>query len=172
MYRGFVILGASLLLAACSSTPSWLNVDSLKPEPMMDAVQFESDPAGAEAKTSTGQTCRTPCSLSLPASTPFSVTFNLNGYQSETETVELISMGDGSSRLRPNPVMVDMTLAPPSQKKPAAKPGKRPAKKPVAAKPPKKPKKPKTQAGTAPAPATASAPSCSDSPWPAPQQTR
>jgi hypothetical protein len=164
MYRGFVILGGSLILAACSSTPSWLDLDSLKPAPMTDTVQFESDPSGAEAKTTTGQTCRTPCSLSLPANAPFSVTFNLNGYQPETEQVELVSMGDGTTRLRPNPVMVDLTAAPPAPRKPAAttkKPAKKPTAKPAA--------KPRPTAGAAPASASNPA---SASPWPTPQQAR
>jgi len=162
MYRGFVILGGSLILAACTSTPSWLNIDSLKPEPITDTVQFETVPPGAEARTTTGQTCRTPCSLSLPANAPFSVTFNLNGYHPETEQVELVSMGDGSSRLRPNPVMVELTAAPPAPRKPAPT-AKKPAKKPAA--------KPRPAAGAAPAPAAASNPAGA-SPWPTPQQAR
>jgi len=159
MYRGFVILGGGLILAACTSTPSWLNMDSLKPEPITETVQFESVPPGAEARTTSGQTCRTPCSLTLPANAPFSVTFNLNGYQPETEQVELISVGDGTTRLRPNPVLVELTAAPPPPKKPAPKPRK-PARKPAA--------KPKPATSAAPA----AAPSSAASPWPTPQQAR
>ena len=42
-----------------------MSLDALKPAPIMDTVRFESEPPGAEAKTSDGQTCRTPCALAL-----------------------------------------------------------------------------------------------------------
>jgi hypothetical protein len=161
MYRVLTIVGSGLLLTACaSSTPNWFNLDALKPAPLTDTVQFESEPPGADAKTSTGQTCRTPCSLTLNTDAPFSVTFTLNGYLPESEQVEVISDG-GSTKLRPNPVMVELSAAPPVPKKPA--PRKKPAAKP-------KPK-PKPAAAAKPAgqPATtAAAPAAA--PWPAPQQ--
>lgn len=139
MYRVIVIVSGALALAACSSTPDWMSLDALKPAPVMDSVRFESNPPGAEAKTSNGQTCRTPCALALPVETPLTVTFTLTGYQPETETVEPISLGS-TMQFQPNPVMVELTpaapVAPakkkPAAKKPAAKP---PAKKPVAAAP-------------------------------------
>ena len=80
MYRVIAIVSGGLALAACSSTPDWMNLDVLKPAPVMDTVRFESEPPGAEAKTSNGQTCRTPCALALPANAPIAVTFTLNGY--------------------------------------------------------------------------------------------
>ena len=56
----------------------------------MDTVRFESDPPGAEAKVSNGQTCRTPCAARLlPGQRCLHVTFTLDGYQPETETLEL-----------------------------------------------------------------------------------
>ena len=95
---------------------------------MTDTVQFESEPAGAEAKTSTGHTCRTPCSLALSADAPFSVTFTLNGYLPETEQVELVS--DGRRNLQAAAQSGDGRIGrrPPAPKKPAAKPGKSPKK--------------------------------------------
>ena len=57
----------------------------------MDTVRFEFEPPGAEAKTSNGQTCRTPCALALPTATPLTVTFTLNGYQTATENLEPFS---------------------------------------------------------------------------------
>jgi|SRR5882672_8592939 len=153
MYRVIAIVVGGLALAACSSTPDWLSLDVFKPAPVMDTVRFESEPPGAEAKTSNGQTCRTPCALALPSSAPMTVTFALNGYQPDTETIETISNSNGFSELRPNPVQVELTPAPP--------PPMKPVKKPV---PPKKKvsqvAKPKT---TSPAPAPqAQAPA----PWP------
>ena len=85
MYRVLTMIGGALALAACSSTPDWMNLDGLKPGPSLDTVSFESEPPGAEAKASNGQTCRTPCSLALPIEAASSVTFTLNGYLPETE---------------------------------------------------------------------------------------
>jgi hypothetical protein len=156
MYRVLAILGGAVALAACSSTPDWMNLDGLKPGPTLDTVSFESEPPGAEAKASNGQTCRTPCSLALPIDAASSVTFTLNGYLPETERLEAITTTGEPPRLRPNPVVVELTPgAPPVAKKPAAK-------KPVA----KKPARPKPAAAAAPAPAAAAPPAQAAAPWP------
>jgi hypothetical protein len=136
MYRVIMIASGALTLAACSSNPDWMSLDALKPAPMMDTVQFESVPPGAEAKTSTGQSCRTPCALALPVGSPLTVTFALNGYLPESETMESITVAGSPPGLRPNPVMVELTPAPPAPK-PVKKPA--PPKKKTAAKPAAKP---------------------------------
>ena len=171
MYRVIAILSGGLALAACSLTPDWMTLDALKPAPAMDTVRFESEPPGAEAKTSSGQTCRTPCALALPANAAMTVTFTLNGYQPATENIEPASVGLGMPELRPNPVLVELTPAPPPPK--PVKPVK-PVKKPVAKKPAAKPaaKKPAATSSSAPAPMTA-APAQQQAPWPsAPQPAR
>jgi hypothetical protein len=168
MYRVIAIVSGGLALAACSSTPDWMSLDALKPAPAMDTVKFESVPPGAEAKTSNGQTCRTPCALALPANAAITVTFTLNGYQPATQNIEPASVGTELPELRPNPVLVELTPAPPPPK------SVKPAKKPVAKKPAAKPaaKKPVATSSTAPAPMTA-APAQQQAPWPgAPQPTR
>jgi PEGA domain len=166
MYRVFFVLGGGLLLAACSSTPEWLSLDALKPAPITDSIQFESEPTGATATLSTGQNCKTPCSVSVPADAPFSVTFSLPGYQPDTEQVESV-LADGATRLRPNPVVAELTPAPPPAK-PAPAKKKTIKKKPTAAKPATKP----TSTAAAPAPTTASAPAAATSPWPTAPQTQ
>ena len=98
MYRVIAIVVGGLALAACSSNPDWLNLDALKPAPIMDTVRFESDAAGRRGQTSDGQTCRTPCALALPVNAPLTVTFTLNGFLPDTEKIEPISTG-GSSRI-------------------------------------------------------------------------
>src|SRR5476651_724965 len=140
MYRVLVIVGGALALAACSSSPDWLSLDALKPAPIMDTVRFESEPPGAEAKTSTGQTCRTPCALALSVNSSVTVTFSLNGYLPDTESIDPIAVSGGPAQLRPNPVMVALSPAPPSPQKPAPKnpAPKKPAPK-QAAKPAAKP---------------------------------
>jgi hypothetical protein len=157
MYRVIAIVGGALALAACSSSD--FNLDALKPAPGADTVRFESEPPGAEAKTSNGQTCRTPCALALPTDAPLTVTFALNGYLPESETIEPVAQTGSPPALRPNPVMVELTPAPPQAKsaKSARKPGAKPAAKKPAAKP--------AQQSSAPAPAAAPQ---AAAPWPAP----
>jgi outer membrane biosynthesis protein TonB len=139
MYRVIAISGGALVLSACSSTPDWMN-----PAPTMDTVRFESDPPGAEATTSNGQTCQTPCALALPVNAPLTVTFTLNGYQPITENIEP-NIVTGTPQMRPNPVTVELTPALPLPK---------PVKKPIKKKPVPKKKNPvatKPAAGATPA---------------------
>ncbi|MGH6743082.1 MAG: hypothetical protein ACREDY_29325 [Bradyrhizobium sp.] len=126
--------------------------------PVQENVLLESEPSGAEAKATSGQACRTPCSLALPANAALTVTFNLAGYQPQSEKLELVSMGDGTSQLRPNPVLVELTPLPPPPKKSVA-PKK---KKKTTAKP--APRRP-AAAGAPPQP-MAQQPQQATSPWP------
>jgi len=161
-----MIVSGALALAACSSSPDWMNLDALKPAPLMDTVRFESEPPGAEAKTSNGQTCRTPCALALPVNSALTVTFSLTGYQPESETIEPVSVTGNQTTFQPNPVTVELTPAPPAPK-PVKKPvRKKTSAKPTAAKPAAKPAaraKPAAAAG-----ATSQAPAQqAPAPWPA-----
>jgi len=156
MYRILAIASGALALAACSSSSDWANLNAFKSGPALDTVSLESEPPGAEAKASNGQTCRTPCALALPVDAASSVTFTLNGYQPETEKLEMIQTTGEPPRLRPNPVVVELT--------PAAPAAKKPAKKPAAKKPAARPK-PTAAAAPAPTPMTA-APAQAPSPWP------
>jgi hypothetical protein len=166
MYRVIAIVGGALVLAGCSTMG-----DLFKPAPTMDTVRFESTPPGAEAKTSTGQSCRTPCALAMPANQPFTVEFTLTGYQPTSEQVELVSIDDTATKLQPNPVVAQLASAAPPPK-PAAKPKpkKRVARKKVAPKP-KPPAPPPAaaaqpaQPAAAPPPMMAPAPQA-PSPWP------
>ena len=122
MYRVIALAGAALVLAACSSNsdifknPDWFKTDAFRMEPVLETVRFESEPPGAEATTSIGKSCRTPCALALPGSKPFDVTFTLAGFQSDVEKVEVFAIGDGSTKLRPNPVLAELTPLPPPKK--------------------------------------------------------
>ena len=171
MYRVIAIVSGALALAACSSLD--LDLGRFKPAPAMETVSFESQPPGAEAKVSNGQTCRTPCALALPSGGPYTVSFVLNGYQPATEQIELVSIGDNTSRLEPNPVLVELTPAlpappPPVKKKPVSK---KPAAKPVAKR--AAPAKPAATNAAAPPPMTAApAQPQAPSPWPTTPQPR
>ena len=143
------IMGYSL--AGCSSLPS---LDAFKPTPPTVQVQLDSVPPGADARTSLGPGCKTPCAVAVSApDSGFSVAYTLNKFQPATVPVQVIRIpGDfsspGSTTIDPNPVVAELQPATPP---------------PRAARKMLRPKKPKPPRGAA-APAGAPEPS----PTPAP----
>src|SRR3954447_25454519 len=135
MRRVFAIAVAGASLAGCSSLPS---LDYFKPAPQLVPVQLESAPPGADATTSLGPGCKTPCSVSVPApDAGFAVTFNLPRFQPVTVPVQVIrNPGDFSNPattiIEPSPVFAELR---PTGPPPRAKPMR-----------PKRPKKPKPAA--------------------------
>ena len=107
-------MACGFTLAACSaSLPS---LDFLKSSPPTEALRIESEPPGADAKTSLGQSCRTPCELTVQRGDEFSVTLALNGYQPQTVSVRPEAPAQalgGVPRLAPNPVYVELCRPPP-----------------------------------------------------------
>ena len=142
MRRFLVIAVAGAGLAGCSS----FSMDAFKSAPPTVQVQLESAPPGADAKTSSGPGCTTPCSVAVPAAdSGFSVAFTKNKFQPVTIPVQVVNIpGDfstpASTNIDPNPVVAEL--------RPAGPP-------PKAVRKPMRPKKPK------PAPAAGS-------PFPAP----
>lgn len=142
MRRVIAIAAAAAALGGCSSFSSF-SLDSLTPTPPPVQVQLESNPPGAEAKTSLGPGCKTPCSVSVPVpENSFSVTYALARYEPATVQVQVIkNPGDMASQATtitdPNPVFAELHLAPPPPKT---------ARKPMR---PKKPKAPKSAAAPA-----------------------
>lgn len=135
MRRVIMIAVAGANLAGCSS----LSFDSLKPAPATVQVQLESTPPGADARTSLGPGCKTPCSVTLAPEGAFSVAYTMNKFQPATVQVQVTkSTGDflnlTAPTLEPNPVVTELQPVPPPPK-PA---GKMP-----------KPKKPRPSAGAA-----------------------
>jgi hypothetical protein len=110
-------------LAACGIS-SWLPSAT----PPTSTIQVESEPAGAEAKSSVGPSCRTPCSLTIATSSPFTVTFTLAGYASLTIPIAPRPPGDpreaGREALKfePDPVFAQLEPVAPAKgkKQPAA----------------------------------------------------
>ncbi len=140
MYRVIVIVMGALALAGCSSSADWLNLDAFKPKPAVEAVRFESAPPGAQVTLPNGQTCMTPCASPLKSNGTYTVQFALIGYQPASATIAPLTMSDGTTQLRPNPVTVQLTpIAPPKRKvrrrritrkkvtRPALKPKPKPA---------------------------------------------
>ncbi|WP_454618416.1 hypothetical protein [Bradyrhizobium cenepequi] len=136
MRRVIAIAVAGASLAGCSSF-SW---DSFKSAPPPVQVQLESTPPGADAVTSVGPGCKTPCTVSVAApDSGFSVTFNMPKFEPATVPVTVVrNPGDlttaASTVVDPNPVVAEL--------KPSAPP-------PRARKP--RPKRPKPAAAAAPA---------------------
>lgn len=177
---GLVAAAASMLgvaLAGCSSMPDWMSSSSSSDH--LQALNFESDPPGAEVRTIQGQTCITPCALSVPPQEQ-PVTISRNGYVPQTVQVTVGPQPDHSfwesppPTLVPNPVRVVMQSSTPS------KPVHRTHSRPVASAPTARSRTAaKTTAPSAAAtafpdpqqPAASSSPS-SSSPFPPPPQTQ
>src|SRR6201998_1803465 len=144
MRRVIAIAVAGASLGGCSSMPSFSSVgDYFKSTPPAIQVQLESQPAGADAKTSLGPGCKTPCSVSVPApDTGFSVTFLLPKFEPATVQVNVIRNPDGPAITDPNPVFAELRKAGPppkamkpksvKKKKPAAPPAEPPSPDPTA----------------------------------------
>jgi hypothetical protein len=141
MRRVVVIAVAGLSLAGCSS----FSLDAFKSAPPTVQVQLESNPPGADAKTSLGPSCKTPCSVSVPApeSNNFSVSYALAKYQTATVQVQVTRTSGGltspdTATGDPNPVVAELQpLGPPPK-----------AHKPMR---PRQPRAPKSAAAPAPA---------------------
>jgi hypothetical protein len=125
MHRVIAIAVAGASLAGCSS----FSLDSFKSAPPPVQVQLESTPPGADAVTSVGPGCKTPCTVSVAApDSGFSVTFNLPKYEPATVPVTVVrNPGDlttaASTVVDPNPVVAELkpTAPPPKARKPRAK---------------------------------------------------
>jgi hypothetical protein len=151
MRRVIVIVAAGASLAGCSS----FSMDYFKSTPPTVQLQLDSVPAGADARTSIGPGCKTPCSVAVqaPESGGFTVTYTLNKFQPATIPVQVVrTPGDlitsATVTLDPNPAVAQLQPPPPPPK---------PVRKPM------RPKKPKAPKGTAAAPAAGS-------PFPEPAQ--
>lgn len=130
MRRVIAIACAGMSLAGCSS----FSMDMFKPTPPAIPVQLDSTPPGADARTSLGPGCKTPCSVSVPApDANFTVTFALDKFQPATVPVQVIRDPSASPSviLDPNPVTVELQPAGPPPKAKRMHP--RRAKKPAAA---------------------------------------
>jgi hypothetical protein len=127
LVRACALAGALLLTGCGSMAPSWDWVPSMSlggsAGPAV-SLTIESDPPGADAKTSLGPSCRTPCMVPVAASQPFTVSYALNGYL--PQTIEVIPRAPEPTRfdpevgptasgpdLSPNPVFAQLQLAPP-----------------------------------------------------------
>src|ERR1044072_1215782 len=126
MKRVVAIAACGMSRPACSGRQTGMQFDTpsfMKSPPAATTMQFESEPAGAEARTSIGQSCRTPCSIAVSAN-EFTVTFTLPGHQPQTVPGRVVAPAEqdanspepdsSTPRLVPNPVFVQLQpVAPP-----------------------------------------------------------
>jgi len=137
---------SALLAGGCSSwAPSLDFLPSSLTSGANVSLTIESDPPGADARTSLGPSCRTPCMIPVPADRSFTVSYSLNGYLPQAIQVAPRSGADGTAdiaggnpetygapqvEVTPNPVYAQLQPAPPpaptrkgrGRAKPAAKP--------------------------------------------------
>jgi hypothetical protein len=143
MRRVIAIAATAASVAGCSS----FSTDYFKPTPPTMQIQLESMPPGAEARTSIGPSCKTPCAVTVVVPEGgFSVSYTLSQFQPVTIPVQVSgSPGSfftpGTTRIDPNPVVAQL----------------QPILPPKSARPPMRPKKPKKPRNPAAAPDSGSA---------------
>ena len=128
MRRVMIIVAAGIALSGCASFS-----DNFASAPTPITVPFDSQPQGAEARTSLGTSCTTPCTMPIAAETGFSVTYTLDKYQPATVAVQVTKTpGDlltaSVTTIDPNPVVAELQPL-----KPPAKTRRKAARKPRAA---------------------------------------
>jgi hypothetical protein len=150
-------LGLSFALAGCSSMGG-----AFKSTPKIVPLRVESTPPGADATSSLGATCKTPCSLDVPdTADSFSVSFALPKYQPLTVPVQVshpersLFSSEPAIVLDPNPVVGELQPEAPPKRRRVHHRARRPAAAAPAA----------SHSGTSPAPA---APAASAPPPPPP----
>ncbi len=102
------------MLSGCAS----FSMDAFKSTPTPVTIQLDSVPPGADAVTSIGPGCKTPCSLDVPAENAFTVTFSAPKSQPVTVPVTVTRIpGDFTSPARtvvePSPIVAELPPAGP-----------------------------------------------------------
>jgi hypothetical protein len=140
MRRVIAIAATAITLGGCSS----FSTDYFKPTPPTMQIQLESTPPGAEARTSIGPSCKTPCSVTVVVPEGgFSVSYTLNQFQPVTIPVQVSGspgnfFAPGTTKVDPNPVVAQLQpIVPPKSVHQPMRP--------------KRPKKPKNTAAAPPA---------------------
>ncbi|HWZ07368.1 MAG TPA: hypothetical protein VNY53_10715 [Bradyrhizobium sp.] len=117
MRRVIAIAAGGMTLAGCSSFSTGFLTDYFKSAP--PTIQLESSPPGAEARTSIGPGCKTPCSVAVTAPEGgFTVSYTLARFQPATVPVQVTRIpGDllssATTKVDPNPVVVELQPATP-----------------------------------------------------------
>jgi hypothetical protein len=139
MRRALAIAVTATSLAGCSSFSSGDYLSAFKSAPPSIQVQIESTPAGADARTSLGPGCKTPCSVTVTPGdgvTSFLVNYSMAGRQPAGVPVNVVHIDGGmfssnTVKTEPNPVVVELQPVGPPPK--PAKPMRPKRRKPAAA---------------------------------------
>ena len=138
MRRALAMTVAAISLGGCSSFSMDNYTSYFKSTPPTVQVQLESTPPGADARTSLGPGCKTPCAVTvLPNDTTgFTVNYTLAGTQGASVPVQVIKESGGTFssdtfKVAPNPVFAELRPAGPPPKPP--KPMRPKRRKPAAA---------------------------------------
>jgi len=83
---------AALSLSACASVTRGTT----------EAFVIETDPPGAQAELSNGRHCTTPCTLTLPRRSNFTVTLTKDGYEDINANVTNTTSGAGAAGMAGN----------------------------------------------------------------------
>jgi len=147
------IVACGLALAGCagSSSTTGLFATAASPPAGQWTLNVKSEPAGALAKAPQGQSCRTPCALTLPMADT-NVTLTLDGHYSQNipvkwlpatfhyemyERTEELQSLEYPTDFSPNPVIAQLDAAPAMPAKRKSKPKRQaaaaPAAQPIAA---------------------------------------
>jgi hypothetical protein len=105
-FRALAVVICGVELASCSSMPGF---NAFKPKPTTTLLLIQSSPPAAEARTSLGKTCRTPCTMQIGSGEDFTVSFSLNGYMPQTLTVHA-TMSEGGFTTAASPVLNPTSL--------------------------------------------------------------
>jgi hypothetical protein len=92
MLKGVAALAATFILGGCATVTRGTN----------DQVQLRSTPNGAVATTSTGQSCTTPCAITVGRKDEFSVRFEKPGFISQDIQVKTQASGAGQAAMAGN----------------------------------------------------------------------
>jgi len=103
-----VVCGAWAVVwfAKSSPSPNAIQAAPASKSVTLTTIRLNSDPQGADATTSLGWSCRTPCSIELSVDGPFTVTFTRPGFAPSTIPVQIEAARPGASAMKfaPDPV--------------------------------------------------------------------
>jgi PEGA domain len=95
LFAAAAVAGLALTLAGCATITRGTT----------SQVQIQSEPPGALAQTSTGFSCTTPCTITVPRKDEFSVVFSKPGYRDETVDVKTQIAGAGAAGFAGNVIL-------------------------------------------------------------------
>ena len=117
MRRVLIVVAAGAMLSGCAS----FSMDGFKSAPTPVTIQLDSVPPGADAVTSVGPGCKTPCSLEVLAENAFTVTFSSPKSQPVTVPVTVTRIpGDfttpAKTVVEPDPIVAELPPLKPAKR--------------------------------------------------------